>query len=93
MRLLFHFHRLLILVSSSNTSIFDEYSFETIKPMAYPDRTELAHYSEGTKSKKSIWLKAICSKGKSCLPLKDQEREASVDRFNHILSFIIKNGF
>lgn len=76
------------------TSANGKYSFETIRPAAYPGRTEPAHIHITVKepSKPEYWLKSYLFEGDELLKEKDRKNDAREDRFNHVIELKLKDG-
>lgn len=70
------------------------YAFETIKPAAYPGRTEPAHIHLTVKepNKAEYWLKSYLFKGDELLTAKDRESDVSDKRFYHIIDLKPQEG-
>ncbi|WP_425392551.1 intradiol ring-cleavage dioxygenase [Ekhidna sp.] len=71
-----------------------EYAFETIKPAAYPGRTEPAHIHLTIKepNKEEYWLKSFLFAGDELLKAEDLKNNYTDDRFNHVLELTTENG-
>lgn len=71
-----------------------EYAFETIKPAAYPGRTEPAHIHVTIKEpgKEEYWLKSYLFQGDELLSSKDLVTVKDEKRFNHVIELTLRNG-
>ncbi|MEQ8629491.1 intradiol ring-cleavage dioxygenase [Ekhidna sp.] len=70
-----------------------KYSFETIKPAAYPGRTEPAHIHITVKepNKPEYWLKSYLFEDDDLLTDKDRKSDAKGDRFYHVIDLRSKD--